>query len=170
VAIVWLIIPDIIKSVALTQRYGWWDETAYISFGVLFNMQTFSSFASLIAIFIYIMVLIATIKLCVTSQIKFKYWELVFYIFTLGILFVIFTYHYYNLIDKAIQAYTHNTSNQDKIKVITGLAIELGTTIAICAFFFGWYKAHYNKILHTRTKIQQKRLDKAFQRIQLATN
>jgi Na+/melibiose symporter-like transporter len=98
-------------------------------------MQAFSSFASLIAIFVYIMVLIATIKLCFKSQIKFKYFELAFYIFTLGILLLIFTYHYYGLIEKMVQVYTASASDQDKLKATTGLAIEFGTTLMICAFF-----------------------------------
>jgi hypothetical protein len=42
----------------------------YQKFGVFFNMASFSSFASLIAIFIYMMVLLAALKLSVNKKIN----------------------------------------------------------------------------------------------------
>jgi hypothetical protein len=84
------------------------------------------------------MVLLATIKLCFTNQVKFKNVELVFFILTLLVLGVIFVYHYYALIDKIVVAYASSGSSrsQDINKAISSVAIELGTTLGIIVFFF----------------------------------
>jgi hypothetical protein len=104
-------------------------------------MASFSSFASLIAIFIYMMVLLATLKLTREKQITANPLELIAYSITFVVLAIIFVYHYYLLIDKVVIDLTAIVVNvQAMTKDITGAGIEFVTTFGIVIFFFCWYK------------------------------
>jgi hypothetical protein len=73
------------------------------------------------------MVILATMTLAVQKKIKMNVGEYAMYSLTLAFLGFIFVFHYYNIIDKAIDA--PSTSS------ITGLGIELFTTLAVILFF-----------------------------------
>lgn len=157
ISLIWLIVPDIVKGSLI--KSGHFDQSE-----VFFNMGAFSSFASLIAIAIYIIVLLAAINLLFAKKIKSNriikdYLENIMYIVTTLVLVLVVIYHYYNLIDLVIN--NHN-NDQTSIKAVTGLSIELFSTIAIVAFFFIWYKSYYAKKITTRTVSKQKQLDAPF--------
>lgn len=158
VSIIWLLIPDIIKGSLIFANKFNQDE-------VFFNMGAFSSFASLIAIVIYIVVLLATIKLMITHKIGVRdkrwmdYSELAIYCLSLLVLCLVVVYHYYNLINLVI---VNHSSDQSSIKAITSLSIEFFSSVLIVLFFFTWYKVYYTRKIKTRTISKQKILDAPF--------
>jgi hypothetical protein len=96
-------------------------------------MQAFSSFASLIAIFIYMMVLLSTLKLAIKNKVKSNVFEISMYSLTFCVLGVIFIYHYYALVHNVMSA---EVGTQKFIKAVTGCSIEFATTLLIVGFFF----------------------------------
>ncbi|MDR3257672.1 MAG: APC family permease [Mycoplasmataceae bacterium] len=164
ISFLWLVVPDIIKGSMLCSEYGMnVSNDDYQRFGVFFNMASFSSFASLIAIFIYMMVLLAALKLSINKKINVNVGEWIAYSITFLALAIIFVYHYYLLINNIVTDLQNSLiPAQQKIKDITGAGIEFFTTIGIVIFFFCWYKWYYGRKIKTRTVSQQKKFDEPF--------
>jgi uncharacterized membrane protein len=117
----------------------------------------------LIAIFIYMMVLLAALKLSINKKINVNVGEWIAYSITFLALAIIFVYHYYLLINNIVTDLQNSLiPAQQKIKDITGAGIEFFTTIGIVIFFFCWYKWYYGRKIKTRTVSQQKKFDEPF--------
>jgi multisubunit Na+/H+ antiporter MnhF subunit len=130
----------------------------YQKYNNIFNMSSFTSFASIIAIFVYIMVMLATIKLILSHKVKANTIEMIAYFLDFICLVFFFGYHYYDVI-------VNQLIHSKNVSKISGGCIELACTFLVIMFFVVWYRFYYRKKLQTRiiTNPQlQKQLDNEF--------
>jgi amino acid transporter len=137
-------------------------------------MSGLSSFASLITLIVYFMVVLCTLWLTKQKKIKCKFWEIIGYFIAEALVIVVLVYHFYDLINGVVTS-TTNWINKvgkdplsDFIKAITKISIELFSLVLVFSLFFINYFTYYKRKLLSRTKAQQKKLDAPFRLLTLS--
>ncbi len=129
----WLIIPDLIKGFWLTNHPGKTYHSAL-------DVSSLTSASSVITTFIYMMVVLTTLKLTFIRKLKLKVWELLLFIMVFFFLGLILFWHYYSLIrDTVAQLRT----NPDDTSPLVGMIVEFVFIIATITFALLWYKFYY---------------------------
>ncbi|WFQ95339.1 amino acid permease [Mycoplasma feriruminatoris] len=136
VTVVWLIIPDII--------YGFQPQGTKL----IFNIGQLTEASSAIIISLYIISVLALLKIAIQKYIKLHIWEWISFSFALILLVVLFFYHYYSLFDVIVRYAKHvkGTGLEDLI----GAIVELLFVIISLAFAIIWYFTYYKKKLNQR--------------------
>lgn len=145
-SIVWLFIPDTLVAAKVFS-----DQQISTALSVNALLSTSSS----VTIFVYGVVVLAFVKLSYQRKITTKMWEWIAMPLIIVILFVLFVYHYYDVINKATTGSAH----------LVAAFVELFFVIVLVAvsliIYFAYYKPKYIKRLKYNPEIQQK-LDKEF--------
>jgi hypothetical protein len=115
----WMIIPDIIKGAKICNVDGFFPTyQQYDDNGgnkAIFSLSALSSFSAIIAIVIYITTLIVSVKLTFNKKINCNIADLIIFIFVICLLFLVFVYHYYDLIGGAVKEIKTNTKHSETI-------------------------------------------------------
>ncbi|WP_369024915.1 amino acid permease [Mycoplasma capricolum] len=153
ITFLWLIIPDII--------YGFQKPGTQL----IFNVAQLTEASSAIIISLYIISVLALLKVAIQKYIKLHIWEWISFSLVLILLIVLFFYHYYELFN--IIAKYIKKDLDTKLEDLIGAVVELLFIIISLAFATIWYFAYYNKKLKQRLSTSQgrklqKELDKEF--------
>lgn len=115
----WMIIPDIIKGAKICSVDGFFPtHQQYDDNGgnnPVFSLSALSSFSAIIAIVIYITTLIVSVKLTFNKKINCNIADLIIFIFVICLLFLVFIYHYYDLIGGAVNEIKTNAKHSETI-------------------------------------------------------
>ena len=160
VILFWLIIPDIITGTltALSDpAIHNHDITSVTIPG--YNIGTFTAFQSIITIFIYINVVGITLWLGYKKHLRVKLWEYIVLPIVFLLLWVVFVYHYYALIQSMLPDPQHpNNWIAGMLELVfTGIVILIANLI-----YFLYYRPKYFKRLQSNPEIQET-LNKKFQ-------
>lgn len=131
--ICWLVIPDLIKGIWLTNHPGKTYHSAL-------DVSSLTSASSAITTFIYMMVVLTTLKLAFIKKLKLKYWELVLFIMVFFFLSLILFWHYYSLIRDTV---AQLKVNPNETIPLVGMMVEFVFIITSITFALVWYKFYY---------------------------
>lgn len=137
----WMLIPDVING-ALGFKIA--ADGSKVLQADFINVNTIISAASAFYILIYLFVMFALLKYAFAKAIRTNVFEILMYLFAIIVLFVIFIYHYYDLIDTALV-------NQS-IESYVALTVEIVFLVAIVLFIILTYYLYYKPRLLERLK------------------
>ncbi len=156
--LLWLIIPDIINGILNSQGKG----------VIPFNINQLTAASSVIVLFIYAMVLAATMFQWYKRNIKLKVWELIAFPVVFFVVIIFFVYHYYQIISNIVNyipELSKGIISSKHLQSLIGAIIEIVFVILAVTFAISNYKFYYMPKLKKRLAENpdlQKKLDDIF--------